>query len=208
MTRLKWGDEKKRVYESGVDRGVLYVPNKTPVVWDGLVSVAESIEGGDAKPNYIDGRNYQNTFDQASYEATITAFSAPKAFDECDGRLEIFPGYYALQQSRKTFALAYRSMLGGVDNAYRIHMLYSLLASPGKRGYKSFDGQAAVETMTWPVTGAFTIASNLVISSKFTLDSREVPAAKMAMIENALYGSISADPRLLHPDEMKTIINS
>lgn len=208
MARLIWGDEKKRLYESGVDRGVLYVPNKPAVVWDGLVSVAESLEGGDAKPHYIDGRNYQNTFDQTSYEATITAFSAPKEFDECDGRVEIFPGYYALQQRRKTFALAYRSMLGGVDNAYRIHILYSLLASPGKRGYKSVDGQGAVETMTWPVTGIFTIAPNLIISSKFTLDSREVPAAKMATIENALYGTVSTNPRLIYPDEMTTIINS
>ena len=52
----------------------------------------------------------------------------PDEFAECDGSVEIMPGMYAGQQSRKTFGLAYRTILGNDtdlnDYGYKLHLVY------------------------------------------------------------------------------------
>ena len=50
MTQLTWDAAADRRFETGVDHGVLYVPNNLGeyddgVAWNGLVSVTESPEG-------------------------------------------------------------------------------------------------------------------------------------------------------------------
>jgi hypothetical protein len=42
VTKLVWDTVGDRRYETGVDRGVLYLPDNTVVVWNGLVSLTES----------------------------------------------------------------------------------------------------------------------------------------------------------------------
>jgi hypothetical protein len=57
--RLQWDQVGERIYETGVDHGVLYIPNGVGeydegVVWNGLVSVSESPTGAEATPQYAD----------------------------------------------------------------------------------------------------------------------------------------------------------
>jgi hypothetical protein len=66
MARLQWDQVGERVYETGVDHGVLYIPDTAPasttqgVVWNGLVSVSESPSGAEATPQYADNIKYLN----------------------------------------------------------------------------------------------------------------------------------------------------
>ena len=61
----------------------------------------------------------------------------PDEFAECDGSVEIMPGMYAGQQSRKTFGLAYRTILGNDtdlnDYGYKLHLVYGCLQHLLKR---------------------------------------------------------------------------
>lgn len=104
MTRLSWGNVGERYYESGVDRGVLYVAG-AGVAWNGLVSVDENPTGGEARPFYIDGIKYLNLPAKEEFEATISALYSPVEFDQCDGVGSMAPGLSAGQQRRKPFGL-------------------------------------------------------------------------------------------------------
>lgn len=49
MRKIKWDEVGKRLYETGVDHGVLYPAVKASypkgVAWDGLINVNESLPG-------------------------------------------------------------------------------------------------------------------------------------------------------------------
>src|SRR5690606_41906872 len=88
MTKLNWGAFGERYFETGIDRGVLYLPGRDGVAWSGLIGVREAPSGGDPTPYYIDGYKYANVSTSEEYAATLEAFSAPLEFNECDGRAE------------------------------------------------------------------------------------------------------------------------
>jgi len=53
MARLTWDNTGERLYETGVDRGVLYIPDgngaySDGVAWNGLTTVTESPSGAEA----------------------------------------------------------------------------------------------------------------------------------------------------------------
>ena len=66
----------------------------------------------DSSPIYADNIKYVNLVSNEEFGATVEAYMYPDEFAECDGSVEIMPGMYAGQQSRKTFGLAYRTILG------------------------------------------------------------------------------------------------
>ena len=117
MPKIIWDKTGERLYETGCDHGVLYpmqiggVYNKG-VAWNGLTTVTESPSGAEASPIYADNIKYVNLVSNEEFGATVEAYMYPDEFAECDGSVEIMPGMYAGQQSRKTFGLSYRTILG------------------------------------------------------------------------------------------------
>lgn len=115
MSKIIWDKTGERLYETGCDHGVLYpmqtggVYNKG-VAWNGLTAVTESPSGAEASPIYADNVKYVNLVSNEEFGATVEAYMYPDEFAECDGSVEIMPGMYAGQQSRKTFGLAYRTI--------------------------------------------------------------------------------------------------
>ena len=106
MPKIIWDKTGERLYETGCDHGVLYpmqiggVYNKG-VAWNGLTAVTESPSGAEASPIYADNIKYVNLVSNEEFGATIEAYMYPDEFAECDGSVEIMPGMYAGQQSRK-----------------------------------------------------------------------------------------------------------
>ena len=84
MVALTWDDVGTRFYETGVDKGVLYVPTAgvydTGFAWNGLVSVTESPTGGEANAQYADNLKYLNLYSVEEFGATIEAFTYPDEF--------------------------------------------------------------------------------------------------------------------------------
>jgi hypothetical protein len=60
-----WDQVGERLYETGVDRGVLYIPDTNGdyvngYAWNGLTTVTESPSGAESSPQYADNIKYLN----------------------------------------------------------------------------------------------------------------------------------------------------
>jgi hypothetical protein len=91
MAKLVWDKTGERLYETGINQGVLYLLNKetkeydTGVAWNGLTSVTESPSGAEATPLYADNNKYLNLMSAEEFGATVEAYMYPDEFTQCDG---------------------------------------------------------------------------------------------------------------------------
>jgi hypothetical protein len=79
---LTWDAIGERRYETGVDHGVLYLPDNTGdytegVAWNGLTTVTESPSGADSNPTYADNIKYLNLISLEEFGATVEAIHLP-----------------------------------------------------------------------------------------------------------------------------------
>jgi hypothetical protein len=213
MTRLLWDSVGERFFETGVDRGVLYVTGTTTgVAWSGLTSVSESPSGGDPKPYYIDGVKYLNLSTAEEFEATITAFSAPTDFGRCDGIVPVQKGLYVTQQARATFGFSYRTLLGndvsGTELGYKIHIVYNALAAPANRNNSSLSDSPEAVDLSWSITTLPPKLTGYRPTAHFVVDSRMTPTATLTAIEDILYGNATSSPRLPTVTELVALFNA
>lgn len=201
MARLTWNDVGERFFETGVDRGVLYIDDEIGVPWTGLISVSESPSGGEPRPLYYDGIKYSNLASAEEFEATLEAFSSPPEFYPCEGRVAIQNGLFATQQPRKQFGLSYRTLIGNdvlsTSAGYKIHLVYNALASPGDKTYTTISADKTdAATFSWSITTLPPILTGLRPTAHFVVDSRYTPVDLLAEFEDLLYGSAAGDPYL------------
>jgi hypothetical protein len=212
MSRLDWSDVGSRFYEAGVDRGVLYVDGQPAVVWTGLISVEESSSGGETRGYYIDGEKYLNVASTEEFEATLTAFTYPDEFAQCEGTSQIRPGLFATQQYKKSFGLCYRTKIGndidGVDHGYKIHLIYNALGSPSPRAYGTINDTIEPMNFKWNLTTRAQSITGHKPTAHFVIDSRYTLPEALVEIENVLYGSDSNSPRLPTYTELLDVFDS
>lgn len=212
MTRVSWTNTGERVFEAGIDRGVLYVEGAPGVPWIGLVSVNQKQSGGEAKPRYRDGIKIGNRTSPEQFEATIEAFTYPLEFERCDGTHRVDNGLRITQQRRKAFGLSYRSHVGndiaGLSYGYKIHILYNLKAQPSDRGYQTLSDSSEPATFSWSVSSRAAQLLGHRPTSHFIIDSRDVPSSLLETIENILYGTESQEPTLITPGELLFLFDS
>lgn len=216
MTRLLWDQVGSRLYETGVDRGVLYLPTGSVYArgfaWNGLTTVTESPSGAEATAQYADNRKYLNLLSAEEFGATIEAFSYPPEFGECDGTASIIPGLKLGQQARKIFGLSYRTRIGndvsGSDYGYKIHLVYGALAAPSEKAYATVNDSPEALAFSWEITTTPVVVPNLKPTSLITINSTLVDPAQLTAFETILYGGPSSAPRLPLPAEVFTLLNS
>lgn len=228
MSKLKWDEVGKRLYETGVDKGVLF-PYDTAndgygkgVAWNGLTGVTESPSGAEATALWADNIKYLNLYSAEEFGATITAYTYPEEFAVLDGSAEIADGVRIGQQSRGMFGLAYTSKLGNdTENAkhgYKIHLIYGAKASPSERAYGTINDSPEAIEFSWEVTTTPVEVTGFEPTAILTIDSTKVDATKLAAFEAILYGTdgdstaspavAATDPRLPLPDEVVTLLGS
>lgn len=212
MTRLTWGAIGERYFETGVDRGVLYVGSEEGVPWNGLVSVSESPTGGDAQPFYIDGVKYLDHKASEEFEATIEAYTYPDEFSVCDGTASVSNGLFATQQKRKPFGLCYRTRVGndvdGIDHAYKLHLVYNAKVAPSSRASTTVSESIAPDNFSWAITTTPPFIRGHRPTAHFVIDSRETTAHLMSRIEDVLYGTADEAARLPTLPELVYIFES
>lgn len=222
--KIVWDKTGERFYETGVDRGVLYVQDslgKYPngVAWNGLTGVTESPTGAEPTPLYADNIKYLNLISVEEFEANIEAYTYPEEFEECDGSAELTPGVTLGQQPRKTFGLCYRTRLGndldGEDYGYKLHLIYGAKAAPSDKGYETINDTPDAITFSWDVTTTPVPVTGFKPTASLVIDSTKVDSAKLQALEEILYGkaavegetpSEEVEARLPLPDEVLTII--
>ena len=215
MPKLVWDKVGDRTYETGVDHGVLYLPNASGVydkgyVWNGLVSVSEAPSGAEANAQYADNIKYLNLISAEEFGATIEAFTYPDEFAACDGTAEIAVGVNIGQQPRKMFGLHYRTLIGndlvGTEHGYKLHLVYGALAAPTEKAYNTVNDSPEAITFSWEVTTTPVAVEGFKPTATVTIDSTKVDPAKLKQLENILYGAEAAEPRLPLPDEVAALV--
>ena len=216
MSKLVWDQIGERLYETGIDHGVVYpqVSGAYPkgAAWNGLTSVNESPSGAEATPLYANNRKYVELMSNEEFGGTIEAYMYPDEFAECDGSAELAPGVYVRQQTRKPFGLSYRNIIGNdVDknaHGYRLHLVYGAMASPSEKSNATVNDSPEATTMSWEFSTTPVDVKGFNPTSHIEIDSTKVDADKLKALEAILYGSESEEARLPLPDEVATIIGT
>lgn len=214
---LAWDQAGERLFETGVDRGVLYIPDVNGdftdgVAWNGLTSVSESPTGAEANPQYADNIKYLNLVSKEEFEATIEAFTYPDEFAQFDGAAEVQPGVHIGQQNRTPFGLCYRTLIGndleGTDLGYKLHIVYNCLATPTEKEYGTVNETPEAITFSWELTTTPVSVTGYSPTATVVIDSTKVEAADLTALEVILYGDdvTPTQPRLPFPDELVTLM--
>jgi hypothetical protein len=218
MTVLTWDQVGEKVYEAGVDRGVLYLADESGDLteshaWNGLVTVTESPSGAESNKQFADNIAYLNLLSAEEFGATIEAFTYPEAFAECDGTVLAAPGVAVGQQSRKAFGLCYRTKIGndvdGSDAGYKLHLVYGCLASPSEKAYGTINDSPEAITFSWELaTTPVPAGDDLSPTSLLVIDSTKVDSGDLSDLEDLLYGTVGDDGRLPTPEEVIAVFTT
>lgn len=197
MPALVWDTVGERTYETGVDHGVLYVPNEsgvyaTGVAWNGLTAVTESPSGAESNAKYADNIKYLNLISAEEFGATLEAYTYPDEFAQFDGLVAPHAGVVVGQQPRKMFGLSYRTRLGndveGEEYGYKIHLVYGCIASPSERAYATINDSPEAITFSWSISTTPATVTGHKPTSLIVVDSTVVDSDALSDLEEALYG--------------------
>lgn len=239
MARVEWDKTGEKFYETGVDRGMLYLKadpfvtgafvnrNRNTarvaaptgysfgVPWNGLVSVNDNPTGAEANKHYADNIPYLTLMSAEDLGATIEAFTYPRQFEVCEGKLSMGTGITVGQQNREMFAFSYRTKVGndvdGDSFGYKLHLYYGCLASPSARNYQTINESPEPLTFSWEITTTpINMPGGFKPAASITLDTAYMTKADLAIleqIENILYGTQDKEPRMIMPEEIAALLN-
>lgn len=209
MSKLIWDKTGERLYETGVQKGVLYTlaENKwTGVAWNGLTAVTESPSGAEATPLYADDIKYLNLMSAEEFGGTIEAYMYPDEFKPCVGESELAGGVTIGQQARKSFGFCYRTALGndidGTEHGYKLHIIYNALASVSEKAYATINDSPEAITFSWEFSTTPVEVEGFKPTSIVTINSTKVDKTKLEALEAKLYGDDSEEATLPMPNEI------
>lgn len=218
MAILNWDAQGERLFETGVDHGVLYPWDATNsvydtgVVWNGLTSVSESPDGAEPTELWADNIKYAILRSAETFGATIEAYTYPDEFGECDGSASPVTGVFIGQQSRKPFGFCYRTKVGSDTDTdaskYKIHIIYNCTASPSERSYETVNDSPDAITMSWEITTTPINITGYKPVSSITINAWELTTAVRTALESKLYGTASTQPELPLPDALMAILGA
>lgn len=208
MTKLSWDNIGEREYETGVDRGVLYLPDSggnyaSGFAWNGLTTVTESPSGAESNKTYADNQIYANLLSAELFGGTIEAYTYPDEFAECDGTA-VQDGVAIGQQARKPFGLSYRTLLGndtaGTAHGYKLHLVYGALAAPSEKAYATVNDSPEAINFSWEFSTVPVNVTGFRPTALLTINSTDVASSALSALEDFLYGTSGTDPSLPLPD--------
>jgi len=213
MTALSWDAAADRKWETGVEKGVLYIPNGAGVydngfAWNGLTSVTESPTGAEVTKTYADNIIYGSLVSVEEYEGTIAAYTYPDEFLPCDGFYAPSEGVAVGQQPRQSFGFCYRTKVGNAVTAelgYKLHLVYGALATPSEKEYATINDSPESIEFSWDFTTTPVPVTGRKPTSILIIDSTKVSGADLAELEAFLYGTVGTDPSLPAPNSVLAI---
>ena len=164
MSKIKWDQAGERLFELGIDQGVLYRHGSDPstqqyteaYAWNGLTSVNEAPTGGEPNDQYADNLKYVTLIGKENFAGTINAYTYPEAFSACDGTAAAATGLYISGQTREPFGLSYRTKVGndtvGENFGYKLHLCYGLRCSPSDKSRETINESPEAAEFSWDFT--------------------------------------------------------
>lgn len=217
MSEIVWDQIDERVFETGVDHGVLYLPDNNGVYvngvpWNGLTAVNQSPTGAESNKQYADNMAYLNLVSVEEFAATIECLTVPREFYQFDGLATPTPGLMLGQQNRNAFGFSWRVLKGnplqGTKLGYKIHLAYGCLAAPSEKSNATISDTPEPVTMSYALTTSPVPVPNYDPTALVIIDSTEVGEDELAAVELILYGTSGVDPRLPLPEELITIFST
>lgn len=245
---LEWDKVGEHLFETGTDHVVLYpaAPIATGgprhngymagVAWNGVTGVTEKPSGGDETKLWADNIKYLSLRSAEDFGATITAYTYPDEWYECDGSsiVTAASGINVMsvsQQPRKSFCLVYRTLIGndlkGTDYGYKIHILYGCTTAPSEKANSTVNESPEANEFSWeisttPVDPKITIdgkalkpTAHVVIDASKAITTTD--KAMITTIEEILFGKAAdstvtpatdaIDAAVLMPNEIYAILN-
>lgn len=215
MAQMTWHEAGTKLYETGTDRGALYLRGETGAydtgeAWNGLTGVTQSPSGAETTKNYADNTVYATMISVEEFGGTIECYTYPDSFAECNGEAEPHDGVYVGQQDRATFGFAYRTLIGndlkGLKHGYKLNLVYGALASASEKAHQTVNDSPEAATFSYEFTTTPVPVPNLNPSALIVIDSTKVDATKLAALEAVLYGTEAEEPKLPLPEEVFSII--
>ena len=211
---LVWDETGKKLFETGVSNVALYPQDTTGVygagvAWNGVTNISESPSGAEATTLWANNGKYLNLYSVEEYASSIEAYTYPDEFAECDGSAEIAKGVSIGQQTRKSFGLAYKTLIGsdtdGNDHGYKLHLVYGCKAAPSERSHATVNDSPEALSFSWEISTTPVSVTGHKPTASVEIDSTKVNAEKLAAFEKILFGSDEAAARLPLPDEVASL---
>ena len=215
MAKLVWDAIGEHFYETGVDHVVLYRLDANNAysngyAWNGVSSISESPSGGDANPIWADNIKYLNLRAAEEYGSTIECYTYPDEFAECNGEGQPASGIAIGQQTRKTFGLSYRTIVGndaqGNDLGYKLHLVYGCTASPSEKSYSTVNDSPEAGTFSFEISTVPVAIPGYKNTAILTIDSTKVDSTHMKTLETLLYGGDNTNATLPSPETVLTTL--
>lgn len=222
--QIVWDKTSERLYRTGVDRVVLFPQDTTSgaygvgVGWNGVTQISESPDGGDATAIYANNNLYLNLVAKENFKGSITAYTYPKEWEQCDGSASVLAssdagavkGLRVTGQQRTPFGLAYRTLIGndtkGTDHGYEIHLVYNATAGVSSQDYQTVNDSPEALELSWDFSTLPIDVPGAKPSAHLVISSLTANAAKLKALETKLYGTESTDPSLPNPQEVITLL--
>ena len=218
MAKIAWDQAGKRFFHLGVDRGVLYPQAKDGtypkgVGWDGLTNVSAKPEGGDPQDLWADNIKYGSILSAEKFGFGIKAYQSPVEFDACDGCAEPIPGVVLGQQKRQPFGFSWRSLVGNdtaseEDDGYILHLVWNATAQPSDKDYDTVNDSPDAMELSWDCDTTPVAVTGYKPVAHMEIRSLSVDKAKLQKLEDTLYGTEDAEPKLPTPDEVLALLKS
>ena len=222
MAVLEWDKTGQRDIESGISKVVLFVAKQNPtanenpyeagVAWNGITGISENPGGADLTDLYADNIKYASLRAAEKFSCTIEAFTYPDEWNECDGSTEAETGVFLGQQTRRAFALCYRTEVGddqhpGMDKGYKVHFVYNLTASPSGRSYATINENPDAISFSWDAssTPVNVSGTNYKAVSTITIDSTKLDTngkTKLGTLMDIVYGTENTASAMPTPAEV------
>lgn len=216
---IEWDQDGERLFETGVDRGVLYPKTgengtyAAGVAWNGLTAVNESPSGAEPSDFWADNIKYATLMSNEEFGFTIEAYTYPDEFAVCDGSVEVNnKGLYLTQQPRKAFGFTYRTLIGndedGQEHGYKLHIVYNCMASATDKSHSTVNDSPDLVQFSWEVKTTPVVVSGYKPTAHLVIDSTKCASATLTEIEEKLYGTAATtgtNPTSAVPAELPTI---
>ncbi len=205
MARLLWDAPEDRVYEYGIDRGVLYLKDpifgyQTGIPWNGLTGLKEGYSQDSTEPIYLDGVKTHEMQLIGEFLGSLSAWTYPDAFESALGMVStVIDGAYSDDQQKQAFGLTFRTKYANPMTeqlGYRIHILYTQQVSPSDRKEATLTDGVSVMDFTWDLTSIPEEFPGFRPTAHIMLDSAYFTAAELAVVEGWLYGTGATNPFL------------
>lgn len=211
MAKLEWNKSGTRLFEAGVDRGVIYVDDGEGVAWNGLINVGHAPSGGDLAGYYQDGIKYYQESTQDEPTFSLEAYTYPDEFEPCMGLDTSQGGLSYGYQPRAPFHMTYRTLIGNdedsIEHGYKIHFIYNAMADHASADYSTLGESLDAMTFNWTLSTVPILTTDRKRTSYLSLDSTKLDSDSLEEIEALIYGDQYTAPKMPRPWEIEAILD-